>query len=146
MKVEIKIDESATEARIIVVTNKMTEEILALADRLSFDSGQCIAGFRGNEVFLLEQGDLIRIYAADGKVFAVTAKGEYLLRKRLYELENSLDWTRFVRISHSEIVNLKKVKGFDLSMIGTIRVTMENGDVTYVSRRYVSKIKQVIGI
>ena len=42
--------------------------------------------------------------------------------------------------------NLKKVKGFDLSFSGTICVTLSNGALTYVSRRYVAKIKQVLGI
>lgn len=124
----------------------MTEEIRNFAERLSVNRPQSIAGFCGNEVSLLDQDDLIRVYAADGKVFAVTEENEYQLRQRLYEMENCLDRTRFVRISNSEIINLKKVRGFDLSITGTIRVTMLNGDVTYVSRRYVSKIKQVIGI
>ena len=51
-----------------------------------------------------------------------------------------------MRISNSEIVNLKKVRGFDLSFAGTICVSLSDGSVTYVSRRYVSKIKQVLGI
>lgn len=51
-----------------------------------------------------------------------------------------------MRISNGEIINLKKVRGFDLSFVGTICVTLSNGTVTYVSRRYVSKIKQLFGI
>jgi len=51
-----------------------------------------------------------------------------------------------VRISNSEIINLRKVKAFDLSLAGTIQVSLLNGTVTYVSRRYVPKIKQVLGI
>ena len=62
------------------------------------------------------------------------------------ELEERLAKDRFVRISNSEIINLKQVKGFDLSFAGTICVTLSGGTVTYVSRRYVAKIKQVLGI
>jgi len=61
-------------------------------------------------------------------------------------LEERLNAKRFVRISNGEIVNLGQVKGFDLSFAGTICVNMKNGSVTYVSRRYVSKIKQVLGL
>ena len=48
--------------------------------------------------------------------------------------------------SENEIINLKKVRGFDLSFTGTICVSLSNGTVTYVSRRYVAKIKQLLGI
>ena len=95
---------------------------------------------------VIEPDDLFRIYAAGGKVFAVTDKGEYLLRLRLYEAAERLNPSRFVRISNSEIINLEKVKNFDLSFTGTICVSMTDGAVTYVSRRYVNKIKQVLGI
>ena len=89
---------------------------------------------------------MIRIYAGSGKVFAVTEKGEYTVRFRLYEIEKRLNHNQFVRISNSEIINLKKVNNFDLSFTGTIRVELTNGTAAYVSRRYVSKIKKILGI
>ena len=101
-------------------------------------------GLEGLEI--LEQADIIRVYAAKGKVYAVTAKGEYLLRMRLYEAEERLDQTRFVRISNSEIINLKMAKRFDLSFSGTICVNLAGGQTAYVSRRYVAKIKRLLGI
>lgn len=53
----------------------------------------------------LEQTDLIQIYANSGKVFAVTNKGEYVLRLRSYETEKRLTANQFIRISNSEIIN-----------------------------------------
>ena len=146
MQIEIKIDSSCTEPKIIVLTNKMTDEINTIVKKLSEESPQMLAGFRENTLEILEQADIIRIYAAAGKIFAITGYGEYTLRLRLYELEDRLDKNSFVRISNSEIINLKKVKNFDLSFTGTICVTLSNSTVTYVSRRYVAKIKQVLGI
>ena len=70
-------------------------------------------------------------------MLAVTGKGEYTVRIRLYEIEERLNPGQFVRISNSEIINLKKVKNFDLSFTGTICVELVNGMTTYVSRRYV---------
>ena len=79
-------------------------------------------------------------------VFAVLPEGEYVLRLRLYEAEERLKQRHFVRISNSEIINLKKARSFDLSFTGTICVTLSDGSSTYVSRRYVNKIKEVLGI
>lgn len=146
MEIEIKIDSSCKEPKIIVVTDILTDEVKGILKKLSEDSLKMIAGFRDETLTLLEQADIIRIYTYSGKVAAVTDEGEYTLRLRLYELEERLDQECFVRISNSEIINLKKVKGFDLSFSGTICVKMCNGTVTYVSRRYITKIKRVLGI
>lgn len=113
---------------------------------LSENVPQIISGSKDDKVEVLEQANLIRIYASGGKVFAATDKGEYVLRLRLYELEERLDARQFVRISNSEIVNLRKVSNFDLSFTGTICVKLQDGTVTYVSRRYVPKIKKILGL
>lgn len=146
MKIEIKIDDTAPETKVIIVTPEMTESVQALVKRLSEEQPRVIAGFSGDTVRLLEQNEILRIYAAEGKVFAATEKDEFTLRLRLYELEERLDKKRFVRISNSEIVNLGKITGFDLSFTGTIQVSLTNGTSTYVSRRYVSKIKTTLGL
>jgi len=146
VQIEIKIDENCKEPKIIIVTDKMTDEINDIMKRLSVEQPKMIAGFKADVVELLEPSDIYRIFAAAGRVFAETTRGEYVIRQRLYEMEQRLENSSFVRISNSDVINLKKVKGFDLSFAGTICVTLSNGTVTYVSRRFVSKIKQLLGI
>ena len=136
MQIEIQIDESGKEPKITIVTDRMTDEVNEIMKRLSGEPSKMIAGFRDDFVEILEPEGIFRIFAANGKVFAQTSRGEYTLRLRLYELEQKLDSHVFVRISNSEIINLKKVEGFDLSFTGTICVMLSNGASTYVSRRY----------
>lgn len=144
--IEVRIDARYTQPRIIIMTDRVTEEVSQLLQRLSEESPRMIAGFREGRVELLEQADIIRVHASGGKVYATTEKGEFQLRLRLYEMEERVDKKCFVRISNSEIVNLRKVKSFDLSFSGTICVSLSNGCTTYVSRRYMAKIKQALGI
>lgn len=146
MQIEIKIDPLYEEPKVVVLTASMTEEVHSLVGKLSEKSPSVISGSRDGIITVLEENDLIKVYAGNGKVFAVTDHGEYSIKLRLYEIEKRLDPQRFVRISNSEIVNLKKVKNFDLSFTGTICVELINNTVTYVSRRYVSKIKKILGI
>ena len=146
MQVEIKIDVSCKEPKIVVVTDRMTDEINGIVQKLSAEHQTTIIGFKDDVAEILEPSDVYRVFAFNGKVLADTNRGEYSLRLRLYEIEQRLDNHVFVRISNSEIINLKNVKSFDLSFAGTICVTLSNGMVTYVSRRYVAKIKQVLGI
>lgn len=146
MQIEIRIEDSCTEPKVIVLTASMTEEVSRLIQRLSDKDPQILTGIRYEKLEVLEQSKLIRIYAANGRVFAVTEEGEYVLRLRLYEVEGRLDPNRFVRISNSEMINLKKVRNFDLSFTGTICVELTNGTTAFVSRRYVSRIKKILGI
>ena len=148
MKLNIKIDAGAKEPEIMITTAHMTEDINRVVDFVSRldDAPTIISGIREDKVELLDPEVIVRIYAEDSKVFAQTEKGSYQIRLRLYELEERLDNGKFVRISNSEIVNLKKVKSLDLSFVGTICMELSNGTVSYVSRRYVSKIKKVLGL
>ncbi len=146
MQVEIRIDSSYTDPKIIILTASMTDDVNCIVKKLSEDVSQIISGYKNEKIEILEQSDMIRIYANSGKVFAVTNKGEYILRLRLYELEKQLPASQFIRISNSEIINLKKVNNFDLSFTGTICVKLSNGITTYVSRRYVPKLKKILGI
>ena len=146
MQVEIRIDSAFREPKVIVLTDRMTDEVNEIVRKISETEPTMLAGFREDTVTVLDPEEIYRIYAANGKVFAVTAKAEYSLRMRLYEVEERFRGSSFVRISNSEIINLKAVRSFDLSLAGTIRVALKNGEAAYVSRRYVAKIKEALGM
>lgn len=146
MQVEIKLDPNCQQTRIVVVTSQVDEQIYDLVQQLSQQSPMILSGFRGEDAEILDPAKLLRVYASEGKVMAVTTEGEYVLKMRLYEVEKRLDKRNFVRISNSEIINLKQVKKFDLSYAGTICVSFYDGTTSYVSRRNVAKIKEVLGL
>lgn len=146
VQIEINIDETCTEPKITITTDKMSDKLNEIVKRVAGQSPSVLVGFHNNEACVLDPDAIIRVYAANQRVYAVTDSGEYVVRLRIYELEERLPRERFVRISSSEIINLKKVKGFDLGFSGTICVKFCNGASSFVSRRYVAKIKQVLGI
>lgn len=105
IQIEIKIDSSCKETKIIVLTDKITDEINTFAKKFAQDTPQLLAGLQGDILKVLDQHDIIRLYATNGKGYAGTEDGEYQLRLRLHELEERLDKDDFVRISNSEIIN-----------------------------------------
>jgi len=128
-----------------VLAPEETPELAALLERLE-EPGRLL-GFRDGQAVPLDPDDILRFYGEDKEVRAQRLDGEtYTVRQRLYELEERLPRRAFIRVSHSEIVNWKRVTALDLSLTGTIRVTLEGGVETYVSRRYVKKIKEVLGL
>ena len=147
MKVELHIDPSLSQPQAVIYAPANTPEVRSLVERLSAeDAPATFTAFRAGEAHRLPLGDILRFYT-DGKgVRCQTAGGAFTVRERLYELEEALSGTRFVRVSNSEILNLDRVTALDLSITGTIKMTLEGNVTVYVSRRYVKKIKQVLGL
>lgn len=146
MKVEIRIEPGRQEPKAIILAGEESEELRRLADRLSALAVGPIPAGRGEEKLLLPQGKFLRFYA-DGKgVSGQTGSEIYSVPLRLYELEERLDATRFVRISNGEIINLERVTAVDLSLAGTVCMTLDGKVKAYVSRRYVKKIKETLNL
>ena len=146
MKIEVQLDAHYSEVTVRILTDRISREVQELMDRITLSTTDLLLGFQKEEAVPLSLEELIRVYTSAGKVYAVTEEGEYQLRYRLYEVEERVNSKYFVRISQSEIVNLRKVKRFDLSLTGTIGVLFSDGSFSYVSRRFVSKIKQCLEI
>ncbi len=149
MKVKFDINEAYDEQEIIIKSNKMTDEIKSIVDFL--DSGgnnknKSITGTVNDKIVLFDIEEIYRIYAEKGKVFAKTTRGKCELKLRLYEVEEKVTGSDFVRISKSEIINLKKVAYFETSLTGTIEVVFANKENTFVSRRYIKSLKERLGL
>ena len=139
MRVKIEIDQSLREVEVTIRTPEITDEVL-LARRM-LETEQLI-GYREGEAVPLSIGSLLRIFTEDQKVYAQTAAGVFQLRQRMYRLEELLDKSVFLRISHAEIVNSRAILRLDLSVSGTIGVELQGGIRTFASRRYVKKIRE----
>ena len=146
MEVEIRIDPQLQEPKLIICAPERTPELLELARQLAGISLGPIRVWEDDRSFLIPQSDFLRFYTEGKGICAQTVSKTYSVRLRLYELEEQLDPIRFVRISNSEIVNLDRVTAIDLSYTGTIRMTLDNTVTSYVSRRYVKKIKEVLSL
>ena len=147
MKVEIQLDPNLEEPVIILRAPSPTEEVEALAEKLrASDLPRPFTVAQEREPVRVSRSAVLRFYAEDKGVFCQTGRGVFTVRARLYELEEELEGTRFVRVSNSEIVNLDRVTALDLTLTGTIKMTLEGGTVCWVSRRYVKKIKQALDL
>ncbi len=144
---EIRLEPGRSEPKVVILTGEITDQVTDLARRLSAGETKFLPGKRKNgEIVLLEPGEIDRIYAEGQQVLARWRGESVALKLRLYELEERLAGTAFLRVSHSELVNFSKVRNLDLSMVGAISLRLEGGESAYVSRRYMKKIKEYLGI
>ena len=147
MEVEIRVVPEREEPVVVLEVPEAGAAAEELAARIRAMVPEPVTGWQGDRAVLLPLAAVLRFYAADKGVYAQRAGGEeYTVRTRLYELEERLAGQPFARISQSEIVNLKQVTALDLSLSGTIKITLAGGTQCYASRRYVKKMKQALGL
>ncbi|MGY3817099.1 LytTR family DNA-binding domain-containing protein [Gemella taiwanensis] len=139
MKVELNIDKKFGETIVTISTNKVNDEIQNLVNYIENKEGYFI-GVLDDKVRLLNMEDIIRVYVEDRKVYVVTVEGRFIVRKKLYEVQSTLT-KDFIKISQSEIANVKYIHSLDLGLRGTIVINYKNSDISYVSRRMLKEFK-----
>lgn len=73
-------------------------------------------------------------------------KETYEIHKKLYEIEQEFEYTDFLRISKSVIVNVSKIAYIKPIFNGRFEAKLKNDEKIIVSRQYVSELKKKIGI
>ena len=63
MEIEIKQDPCVKETKVIIITDKITEEINDIVKKLSEDTMNIIPGFREDTMELIEKEEIFRIYS-----------------------------------------------------------------------------------
>ena len=144
MKLELNIDEKVKETLVVVSANKIDKEVQNLINYIEYSSKYLI-GIVEDKVSIIDIDEIIRVYIEDRKTFVVTLKDTYVVKKKLYEVENIVT-RNFIKISQSEIANIKFIKNLDFSNTGTIVIKYKNSDISYVSRRMIKEFKLKLGI
>ena len=139
MKLELNIDEKVKETLVVV-----DKEVQNLINYIEYSS-EYLIGIVEDKASIIDIGEIIRVYIEDRKTFVVTLKDTYVVKKKLYEVENMVT-RNFIKISQSEIANIKFIKNLDFSNTGTIVIKYKNSDISYVSRRMIKEFKLKLGI
>lgn len=145
MKIEIKINKNLKEPILTIEAPSLNEDIKKITDYINSIKTDVLAGEYMDKIEVINQDEIIKIFAQDKKVYALVHNKILTLKLPLYEIEKRLG-NSFLRISNSEIINVKKIKSIDLDFIGTICITLSNNEPVYCSRRYVSIIRKKLGI
>ncbi len=145
--IEVVIDEESTNPKVKIFAKEKTrqvENIINAIENVTDSEFPLIPAMLGEELEFLPQKDIVRAYTDGRKVSIQTADSVYVYRKNLSVLEEDLNPTRFIRISQSEIINIYKVKKFDINVSGKISVEFEDGSRTWASRRCVKAIREFL--
>ena len=145
MKVNIVIEPDLEEEYTEIHVREITDEITRISDFLQ-SKDQVITGTDEYErIVVIAESDIVSLHAEKKRCRIYTDTANYSCRKRLYEIENMLG-RDYMRISKSIIVNLHKIESVEAVFNGMLLLRMKNGSKEYVSRTYLPKMKEYLGI
>ena len=145
MKIEIVVDEKATDLNISVTCKQLTPDVERILTMLRMMNHQLMAK-KNEETFLLDIAQIIYIESVDRKCFVYTSDEIYETDLRLYELEKQLEGYGFFRVSKSFLIHLQKVQSLKAEINRKIRITMSNGEQIIASRQYAEELKKRLGV
>ena len=142
--IEVVIDDNYVNPEVSIKTKARTsqvENIIMAIENVSENDFPMIPANVGNKIELISQRDIVRVFTEGRKISIQTDDVTFSTNKTLSNIEDMLNPERFLRISQSEIINLYKVKQFDIDIAGTIGIEFDNGTKSWASRSRVRVIK-----
>lgn len=142
LKLRFEQDKTLDEIEIVVRAAEKDAQVTALLESFAkVEPIKLTVLDSGNRASVIDEKDIVFV-AAEGKlVRVVTTEGIYKAKQSLQSIESILSRS-FLRVSRFEIINLKKVRKYDFTLVGTLRVEFDNGMETWASRRYIPLIKE----
>ena len=145
MKIIIEESQIGEEEQIIVKCRHISLELLRLLNAIKTQEMVLIA-YIDNEIHRVSPLDIYYIETVDNKTFMYCENNVYESRQKLYELEEALTGSDFLRISKSVIVSLRKIKSLAPALSGRLEATLMNNEKLIISRQYVSELKKCLAI
>ena len=143
MRYQLIIDKDKEES-IIITAHEKTEKIVMIEKIINVND-QKIMAYDEDEILPINLNNVYAFYTNDSKVFVKMKDNDYLIKERIYQIEELLD-DSFVKINQGCIVNINKILKFDSSITGSIKVVLKNGFSDYISRRELKNVKRRLGL
>jgi len=146
VKVLIEMVDGLTEDEVIIRCCRVNETVQTI-QKFALEqsaSGAKITFFKQNQEFYFPLDDVLFFETEDDRVFAHTANDAYLIKYRLYELEEILP-RQFMRAAKSTIVNITQVYSITRNLTASSLVNFTGSHKhVYVSRNYYQLLRQRI--
>lgn len=145
MKISININETISDTEIVINCSALTPETERIIAALRMLDSQMTVTKDG-EVYILDVAKIVYVESVDRKTFVYTEGDCFESRLKLYEMEQQLCQSGFLRISKSCLVHLKYIRSLRAELDRKLRLTLDNGEQIIVSRQYADDLKQRLGV
>ena len=145
LKISINIDSDVTDTEIIVSCGSLTPEIEKIVATLRILDQQMMVSKDG-ESYILDVSKIAYAESVDRKTFIYTVNDCFESRLKLYEIEEQLCRSGFIRASKSCLVRIGFIRSLKNEINHKLRLTLENGEQLIVSRQYADELKKRLGV
>lgn len=145
MKIVINVNENLQDTEITVSCNRLTPEIEKLIATLQILDQQLMVT-RQEESYILDVAKIVYVESVDRKTFVYTCSDCFESKLKLYEIEERLCHSGFLRVSKACLVHLKYIRSLKSELNHKLRLTLENGEQLIVSRQYAEELKRRLGV
>jgi len=145
VKISINIDPSLKDTEIVVNCAALTPETESVIAALRIMDSQMTV-IKDDESFIIDIAGIAYIESVDRRTFVYTESECYETKLKLYEMEERLCGSGFLRISRSCLVHLRFVRSIKAEFDRKLRLTLENGEQMIVSRQYADELKKRLGV
>ena len=120
---------------------KLVDEIESLVLLSEVD----LTGVCNEEIVKININDVTCFISENNKVFALIGDKRYQIKNKLYQIEE-MNLNTFIKLNQSCIANKNKIKRFESTIGGALKVIFKNGYIDYISRRELKNVKERMGI
>jgi len=144
MKVTVRQIANQDDQQVILECVRLTRDFEDIRQYALAKGGTVLGYLDNGDAFNVNLSAILYFEALGELVFAYTTDKEFLVKRRLYELENDYARQRFARASKSILLNLMSVEAFKPAMNGRLYARLRNGEDVLVSRQYAKDIKAAL--
>lgn len=136
--------EKVDEEKVLIYANERTKLVDEI-ESLVLTSDVDITGTYNDEIIKININDVSCFLSENNKVFALINDKKYQIKQRLYQIEE-MNLASFIKINQSCLANKKKIKKFESTIGGSLRVVFKNGYIDYIARRELKNVKERMGL
>lgn len=143
IKTQFKEKDGIQDIEVVITASEQNDAVKSLMKRIEDPlAGTLMVSDAEGITTVLDEESIVSISSGSKKLVVRADDGLYELRMSMQDIEKQLNPLAFIRISRYEIINLGKVRKFDFSVTGTLRIVMKDGTETWASRRLITVIKR----
>lgn len=147
MIINLSIDEKLLEDVVDFRIRSLTPKIQKVIDYLNTKEPEIVVGYKSDEIVLVKPEEIVVFFTEGKKICARLVGGEVLtIKERLYEVEERLGNSGFIRISNSSIANAKMIRKLQMASDGSLCIIFNDESREFASRRSVKNLKSYLGI